>query len=70
VTLGCHQGALFQTRRGSSNKYVLASNLSFRRIFDWLSSVGTCLDVSPLGYHQAHLFNVKLFSVLKITCIM
>jgi len=69
VTLGCLQGALFHTRRGSSNKYVLASNLSFRRIFDWLSSVGTCLDLPPLGYYQAHLFNVKVFSVLKITCI-
>ena len=61
MTRGCLQGALFHTRRGSSNKYVLASNLSFRRIFDWLTSVGTSIDVSPLGYYQAHVFNAKLF---------
>ena len=61
MTLGCLQGALFQTGRGSLNKYVLASNLSFRRIFDWLSSVGTTVDVSPLGYYQARFFDVKSF---------
>jgi len=52
VTLGCHQGALFQTRRGSQNKYALASNLSFRMISDWFQAVGGGVDVSPLGYYQ------------------
>uniref|UniRef100_A0A7S2FZ46 Uncharacterized protein n=1 Tax=Octactis speculum TaxID=3111310 RepID=A0A7S2FZ46_9STRA len=51
VTLGCHQGALFMTRRvpreeGNRNSIDLASNLSFRRIHDWLTDVGTTLDVN------------------------
>jgi hypothetical protein len=45
VTLGCHQGALLQMRRGSQDRYVLASNISFRRILDFLVSVGKWLSL-------------------------
>jgi len=38
VTLGCHQGALYRTSIRPRNKYETASNLSFRRIYDFLDS--------------------------------
>lgn len=40
VTLGCHQGALFATRR-SNHSVHCASNLSFRRIVNFFDDVGT-----------------------------
>lgn len=44
VTLGCHQGALFATRR-SNHAVHRASNLSFRRIVNFFDQVGTPLDL-------------------------
>ena len=38
VTLGCHQGALYMTTMVPRNRYETASNLSFRRIYDFLAS--------------------------------
>ena len=43
VTLGCHQGALFATRP-TKHPIHLASNLSYRRILDFLAQVGTQCD--------------------------
>jgi hypothetical protein len=53
VTLGCHQGALFETSplanrnlqslvedRGGHGTMTVASNLSFRRIADWFATKG------------------------------
>ena len=40
VTLGCHQGALFMPRRSPRNPYEQASNLSVRRILDYLTYEG------------------------------
>jgi len=38
ITLGCHQGSLYMTNMHPSNKYETASNISFRRIYDYLAS--------------------------------
>ena len=40
VTLGCHQGALFGTKK-SHHPIHVASNLAFRRILDFLESCGS-----------------------------
>jgi len=44
VSLGCHQGALFMTNRNPRDQYVAASNLSFRRILDFLTLEGIKFD--------------------------
>ncbi|KAJ1462273.1 hypothetical protein M885DRAFT_506446 [Pelagophyceae sp. CCMP2097] len=51
VTLGCHQGALFATRY-SSHKVHVASNLSFLRIADFLTEVGTRLNLAASFAYQ------------------
>lgn len=43
VTLGCHQGALWVTMRGSRNELHQASNLAFRRIVNFLTDHETPL---------------------------
>jgi len=53
VTLGCHQGALFGTSSapaGSMSIYTKASNLSFRRILDYLKSEGIELEFPRMIY--------------------
>ncbi|KAJ8611647.1 hypothetical protein CTAYLR_007881 [Chrysophaeum taylorii] len=51
VTLGCHQGALFATRR-STHTVHRASNLSFRRIVNFFEEVGTPLDLDSYFSYQ------------------
>jgi hypothetical protein len=56
VTLGCHQGALFSTSESPRSSIALASNLSFRRIFDFLRENAVDLDMGtdeflPSGRH-------------------
>lgn len=51
VTLGCHQGALFATRP-SNHPVHRASNLAFRRIVNFLSSVGTPLSLDAFFGYQ------------------
>lgn len=46
VTLGCHQGALYMTRTRPRNKFDTASNLSFRRIYDFLDSENVKMNFS------------------------
>jgi hypothetical protein len=45
VTLGCHQGALFSTSATPRSSTAIASNLSFRRIYDFLRANGVELDL-------------------------
>ena len=51
VTLGCHQGALFSTRRSENSTHV-ASNLSFKRISDFLSNVGSIFELGHYFNYQ------------------
>uniref|UniRef100_A0A7S3NP58 Uncharacterized protein n=1 Tax=Aureoumbra lagunensis TaxID=44058 RepID=A0A7S3NP58_9STRA len=57
VILGCHQGALFATRR-SNHIIHQASNLSFRRIVDFLEKVGTKLALEPYFSYQPSKFDI------------
>mmetsp|Transcript_831 Transcript_831/g.996 ORF Transcript_831/g.996 Transcript_831/m.996 type:complete len:340 (+) Transcript_831:64-1083(+) len=51
VSLGCHQGALFMTSPRPTVSHTIASNLSFRRIVDYLESEGIEL-IFPDGIYQ------------------
>ena len=53
VTLGCHQGALFATRRSAHPVHV-ASNLAFRRVVNFLEECGTKLALDRcFGYQPS-----------------
>ena len=53
MTLGCHQGALFATRRSSHPVHV-ASNLAFRRVVNFLEECGTRLALDRcFGYQPS-----------------
>ena len=53
VTLGCHQGALFATRRSAHPVHV-ASNLAFRRVANFLEECGTKLALDRcFGYQPS-----------------
>ena len=49
ATLGCHQGALFRTGRGER---FAASNLSFRRILEFMTEIGTAFERLEVFAHQ------------------
>ena len=51
VTLGCHQGALFATRRSNHPVHV-ASNLAFRRVVNFLEECGTRLALDRCFAYQ------------------
>jgi hypothetical protein len=52
VTLGCHMAAMAPMRQGATHRWRLASNTSFRRIFEFITSVGTKVNVDPHGFYQ------------------
>uniref|UniRef100_A0A7S1BU59 DUF2235 domain-containing protein n=1 Tax=Corethron hystrix TaxID=216773 RepID=A0A7S1BU59_9STRA len=52
VTLGCHQGALFRTHEKAFE--ASASNLSFRRIADFLEEEGIELGFGSAWYEVSH----------------
>ena len=64
VTLGCHQGALFRTRKRPQCREEAASNLSFHRISAFLASVGTDVDIS--GTYAGAYFEPSSQEVLEI----
>ncbi|CAB9513007.1 expressed unknown protein [Seminavis robusta] len=50
VTLGCHQGALFPATPRPQNPYHVASNLSMRRILDFLTYEGVQCQFARVFY--------------------
>ena len=53
ITLGCHQGSLYMTSILPRNRYETASNLSFRRIYDFLASESINLKFSSDMYQPS-----------------